>query len=394
MELPTILDDRYQLTECIGEGGMAEVYLGTDIRLKRDIAVKVLRPQYSSDKQFLDRFLDEARAMAGFSHPNIVNVYDAGRERGRSYIVMEYVPGTDLRKLIKERGALPVEQALKIIEQVAQGVAAAHNKNIVHRDIKPGNVLITPDGTAKVADFGIARAVSDSKQLTEPGVVWGTTAYLSPEQIRGDTATPASDVYSIGVVLYEMLSGKPPFQGEDRVAIALQHLHDDPPPLGEKNPKVPRGVEYLISRAMSKQTSQRYGDAAEFARAIRGYLNAGSESTVPQSAIQRPARPQQQSQPSPQTRQPARRRSTTSGAPSSSSQREQRVRRRSPAPARAQQTSSPGVDWFGILLGVVALLMVLGLVPLYALVYNRIGGLGNTGAVIQPYVFLAALHLL
>lgn len=393
MELPTILDDRYQLTERIGEGGMAEVFLGTDIRLKRDIAVKVLRPQYSSDKQFLDRFLDEARAMAGFSHPNIVNVYDAGRERGRSYIVMEYVPGTDLRNLIKERGPLPIEQALKVIEQVAQGVAAAHSKDIVHRDIKPGNVLITPDGAVKVADFGIARAVSDSKQLTEPGVVWGTTAYLSPEQIRGDTATPASDVYSIGVVLYEMLSGKPPFQGEDRVAIALQHLHDEPTPLSEKNPKVPRGIEYIINRAMSKQASQRYSDADEFARAIRGYLNAGSDSTVPQE-IQRPVHPPQQSQSVTQTRQPARRRSTTSGTLSSSSQRQQHARRRTPGSVQAQQAASPGIDWFGIFLGILALLMVLGLVPLYALVYNSINTLSDIGAVIQPYVFLAAVYLL
>lgn len=388
MEIPTVLDDRYQLTERIGEGGMAEVYLGTDIRLKRDIAVKVLRPQYSSDKQFLDRFLDEARAMAGFSHPNIVNVYDAGRERGRSYIVMEYVAGTDLRKLIKQRGALSVEQAMKIAEQVAQGVAAAHNKHIVHRDIKPGNVLITPDGDVKVADFGIARAVSDSKHLTEPGVVWGTTAYLSPEQIRGDAATPASDVYSMGVVLYEMLSGKPPFQGEDRVAIALQHLHDAPTSLSEKNPKVPRGVENLINRAMAKEPSQRYSTADEFARAIRMYLDAGNDSTIAQSAMPQAARPQQRQQPA-ATQPPPRRRSTTTGAPSSSSRR-QRPR----ASARAQPAPSPGIDWFGIALGIIALLMVLGLVPLYALVYQELTGGSGTGAVIQPYVFLAALHLL
>lgn len=393
MELPTILDDRYQLTERIGEGGMAEVYLGTDIRLKRDIAVKVLRPQYSSDKQFLDRFLDEARAMAGFSHPNIVNVYDAGRERGRSYIVMEYVPGTDLRRLLKERGALPVKDALQIAEQVSQGVAAAHRKGIVHRDIKPGNVLITPDGDVKVADFGIARAVSDSKHLTEPGVVWGTTAYLSPEQIRGDGATPSSDVYSIGVVLYEMLAGSPPFQGEDRVAIALQHLHDAPPRLSERNPHVPRGVEYMIDRAMAKAPEQRFEDADAFVQVLRGYLRAGRESTVPQTAISRPEQPQQ----APAQPRESRRRSTTAGAP------HRHMQVRSPAPqARAvtptrtpAQHGSPGIDWFGVALGIIALLMVLGLVPLYALVYQRITATaGDLGGVMQPTVFLAALHLL
>lgn len=393
MEQITILDERYRLNERIGEGGMAEVYLGTDVRLGREVAIKILRRQYASDRRFLDRFLQEARAMAGFSHPNIVNVYDVGREDRRYYIVMEYVPGTDLRHLLKERGPLPVNEVLSIAEQIAQGVAAAHKKGIVHRDIKPGNVLITPAGDVKVADFGIARAISEAQHLTEPGVVWGTTAYLSPEQIRGNAATPASDAYSIGVVLYEMLAGRPPFQGEDRVAIALQHLHEQPPKLRELNPKVPPGVEYLVNKALSKAPEDRFGDAEAFARAISGYLRAGTETTVPQSAIQRPIRQEPYSASS--TRLTQRR----NEAPSSTRGRRRSSQsprsRRAPATARPTPHPTPGIDWLGIMLGIVALLMVLGLVPLYALVYQRItGAAGGLIGVIYPYVFVTALGLL
>lgn len=393
METPVILDQRYRLTERIGEGGMAEVYRGTDLRLGREVAVKILRPQYASDQKFLERFLQEARAMASFSHPNIVNVYDVGREGRRYYIVMEYVPGTDLRRLIQERAPLPVQQALEIARQIAAGVGAAHRKGIVHRDIKPGNVLITPTGEAKVADFGIARAMTDTQHLTEPGVVWGTTAYLSPEQIRGEPATPASDVYAIGVVLFEMLTGRTPFQGEDRVAIALQHLHEPPPKLSTLNPRVPPSVERLVERMLAKDPAQRFATADDVASVIFHLLHASSEATAavpvtrPPVTSPPPAGPRAE----PFTRPPQRPASAAS-TPSAGSARRGHVRPPRPAPPPAATTVTPGIDWLGVLLGILALLAILGLIPLYALVYQRI--VGSVGSVIQPTVFLISLALL
>lgn len=264
------LDDRYQLSNRLGEGGMAEVYLADDLRLGRQVAVKILRPQYASEKNLLERFLNEARSIAGFNHPNLVAVYDVGRDQRDYYIVMEYVPGEDLRKILERAKNLPVHRALEVAQQMSQGIGYAHRRGLVHRDVKPGNILITPDWRVKVADFGIAKALA-SAGLTEPGVVWGTTSYLSPEQIRGEQATFASDVYAIGIVLYEIISGVPPFQGEDRVAIALQHLDKEPPPF-DKKLKVPEPVEALVHRALAKDPSIRYKNATEMARAIQGLL--------------------------------------------------------------------------------------------------------------------------
>ncbi len=398
METPIILDQRYRLTERIGEGGMAEVYRGTDLRLGREVAVKILRPQYASDQKFLERFLQEARAMASFSHPNIVNVYDVGREGRRYYIVMEYVPGTDLRHLIRKRAPLSVQEALEIARQIAAGVGAAHRKGIVHRDIKPGNVLITPSGEAKVADFGIARAITNTQHLTEPGVVWGTTAYLSPEQIRGEPATPASDVYAIGVVLFEMLTGRTPFQGEDRVAIALQHLHEPPPKLSKLNPRVPPSVERLVERMLSKDPAQRFANADDVANVIFHLLHASSEATAAIPITRPPVSTPSTSQPPPaqpnaETFMRRRQRRTAVSTPSPGiPRRQQPVSPSRVAAPPPTATPSLGVDWLGVFLGILALLAVLGLIPLYALVYQRITG--AVGSVIQPTVFLMGLTLL
>lgn len=397
METPVVLDRRYRLTERIGEGGMAEVYRGTDLRLGREVAVKILRPQYASDQKFLERFLQEARAMASFSHPNIVNVYDVGREGRRYYIVMEYVPGTDLRRLLQQRGRLPVREALEIARQIAAGVGAAHRKGIVHRDIKPGNVLITPAGEAKVADFGIARAMTATHHLTEPGVVWGTTAYLSPEQIRGEAATPSSDVYAIGVVLFEMLAGRTPFQGEDRVAIALQHLNELPPKLSQLNPRVPPSVERLVERMLAKDPAQRFATADEVASVIFHLLHASTDATAAVPVVSTP--PVVTPTPTPAEQPPGqafmqrrpRRTHNASGQPSPALERVS-ARTARPSPSPAARRRSPGVDWLGIFLGLLALLAVLGLIPLYALVYQRIAG--SVGSVMQPVVFLIASGLL
>ncbi|MCZ7570903.1 MAG: protein kinase [Ardenticatenaceae bacterium] len=379
MEEPIFLNDRYKLTERLGEGGMAEVYRGQDLRLGRDVAVKMLRPQYAGDQTFLQRFLGEARSLAGFSHPNIVNVYDVGKDGRRYYIVMEYVPGSDLRQILQKRSRLPVKQALNIARQVALGVGYAHRKGLVHRDIKPGNVLITPGGEAKVADFGIAKAMS-SANLTEPGVVWGTTAYLSPEQVRGEPATPASDVYSIGVVLYEVLAGRVPFTGEDRVAIALQHLHDTPAALTELNPRVPRGVEFLVQKALAKNPADRYPNADDLARALGEYLRAGTDLTAPREALpaRAPATAVAAAPATLQRRPPA---PVVGRADDLARQRERRAARLEGGNAVALQAPESRIDWATLALAIVAAVLVFGLVPLYMAVYAHITG--------EPLPFLA-----
>lgn len=384
MQLPQTIDNRYRIVELIGEGGMAQVYRGDDLRLGREVAIKILRPQYANERTFVERFVQEARAMAGFSHPNIVNVFDVGRTGASPYIVMEYVDGIDLRRKLQQEGRLSIGEALEIARQVAEGVGAAHRKGIVHRDIKPGNILIASDGRVKVADFGIARAMADAQHLTEPGVVWGTTAYLSPEQIRGETATPASDVYAIGVLLYEMLTGQTPFQGEDRVAVALKHLNDPPPPLHELNPRVPPGLERLVLRMLSKDPAQRPADANEVARLLRAYQNMGNEATAVTPRIQTPTTPPRQAAAARSAPPPKATRTSTPGYRTAPVRAEPQ-RRAEPQPG------APGVDWVGILLGILAMLAVLGLIPLYALVYreltssNLLGWLSDTATVLSIF---------
>ncbi|GAP62051.1 serine/threonine protein kinase [Ardenticatena maritima] len=384
MQLPQTIDNRYRIVELIGEGGMAQVYRGDDLRLGREVAIKILRPQYANERTFVERFVQEARAMAGFSHPNIVNVFDVGRTGASPYIVMEYVDGIDLRRKLQQEGRLSIGEALEIARQVAEGVGAAHRKGIVHRDIKPGNILIASDGRVKVADFGIARAMADAQHLTEPGVVWGTTAYLSPEQIRGETATPASDVYAIGVLLYEMLTGQTPFQGEDRVAVALKHLNEPPPPLHELNPRVPPGLERLVLRMLSKDPAQRPADANEVARLLRAYQNMGNEATAVTPRIQTPTTPPRQAA-------AARSAPPPKAAPTSTPDYRTAPVRAEPQRRAEPQPGTPGVDWVGVLLGILAMLAVLGLIPLYALVYreltssNLLGWLNDTATVLSIF---------
>jgi serine/threonine-protein kinase len=382
-----MLDERYKLYERLGEGGMAEVFRAEDLRLGREVAVKVLRPQYAAEKSFLERFINEARSMAGFSDPNLVNVYDVGRSGQRYYIVMEYVPGADLRQKLQRSGSLPTRQALDIARQMAQGIGYAHKKGLVHRDIKPGNILITPTGEVKVADFGIAKAMA-SVGLTEPGIVWGTTAYLSPEQVRGEAATPASDVYAMGVVLYEMLAGRPPFQGEDRVAIALKHLKDEPPPFDEAL-QVPRGVEFLVRKALAKEPQERYSNAEEMARALGEYLRAGADAMAARPIVQPEeptgARPSNGTRAAlhdaPTALRPASTITAQGASPAAQAATElraQRAARRHAAqaaeprgrsmprelpPEAAQQRA--GLDWGTMLLGVVAGVLALGLIPFW-----------------------------
>lgn len=263
----TVLANRYRIQGKIGEGGMAVVYRALDVVLRRVVAIKVLRPQYAGDEEFVDRFLREAQAAASLSHPNVVNIFDVGREGDIHYIVLEYVQGKNLKDVVRERGFLSPRRAALIARAVARALEAAHERGLVHRDIKPHNILITPEGRVKVADFGLARAAS-SATLTETGKVIGSVHYFSPEQARGEAVGPASDIYSLGVVLYEMVTGMRPFQGDSPIAVALKHLYEEPVPPRQVNPQIPAWLEQVILRAMAKNPADRFPSATALAEAL------------------------------------------------------------------------------------------------------------------------------
>ncbi|RLC91404.1 MAG: Stk1 family PASTA domain-containing Ser/Thr kinase [Chloroflexi bacterium] len=273
-----LLNNRYRLVELVGSGGMAVVYKGVDTLLQRRVAVKVLREAFASDPAFLTRFQREARAAANLDHPNIVTVYDVGQDGDRHYIVMEYVDGQDLKTLIRQKGHLSVDETLDIAIQVCAGVGHAHKASIIHCDIKPQNVLVTRDGRAKVTDFGIARALSESG-LTESETVWGSPLYFSPEQALGEPPSPASDVYSIGIMMYEMLAGAPPFQAEKPAALALMHMREEPPPLAARNPQVPPQLEWIIRKVLAKEPAARYRTASQLAHVLEEYRERGEQMT-------------------------------------------------------------------------------------------------------------------
>jgi serine/threonine-protein kinase len=270
---------RYRVTEKIGSGGMAEVYKAVDEVLGRTVAVKVLHAHYAADPGFVARFRQEAQAAANLSHPGIVNIYDWGQDDSTYYIVMEYVHGTDLKEVVTERGAL---DPLKVAEYGAQACAAlsvAHGYDIIHRDIKPHNIVLTPDGTIKVMDFGIARA--GNTQMTQTGSVLGTAHYVSPEQAQGRTLTATSDLYSLGVVLYELATGRVPFDADTPVAVALKQVNDEPVPPRQLNPQIPSGLEAVIMRALSKNPSDRYSSAEEMRRDLTRVASGRTVEAVP-----------------------------------------------------------------------------------------------------------------
>lgn len=257
-----VLGNRYEIQQVLGEGGMAKVFLGTDRVLSRTVAVKVLSPQYAEDQQFVARFRREAQAAAALNHPNIVSVFDTGSTGNVHYIVMEYVQGRTLQDLLREESRLTPERSTEIGEAVARALSAAHAKGLVHRDIKPGNIMITREGQVKVMDFGIARATS-SDTVTQTAAVLGTAAYLSPEQAQGETVDGRSDIYSLGVVMYEMLTGRQPFTGESPVSIAYRHVTEDPVPPSRLNPDVPEALDAIVLKAMAKSADDRYQNAQE-----------------------------------------------------------------------------------------------------------------------------------
>ncbi len=264
-----VFNNRYRLDNKLGEGGMATVYCGTDTLLRRRVAIKVLRRDYASDQEFVRRFYQEAESAAKLSHPNIVNTYDVGREGDTYYIVMELVDGPSLAEIIAADGRLPEPVALDYAAQVCNGLAYAHRQGLLHRDIKPANILITKDDVVKLSDFGIARAVSQQTMtMTRPGMVMGSVYYLSPEQAQGLELTEASDLYSVGVVLYQMLTGKLPFTGESPVTVALKHISDPAPPL-DPSAGVSPALASIVSKLLQKQPENRFGSASEVASALR-----------------------------------------------------------------------------------------------------------------------------
>ena len=275
-----ILDQRYEILEHIGSGGMADVYKAHDTILDRMVAVKILHAQLAGDEDFLRNFRLEARGAARLSHPNIVGIYDVGEDEGQHYIVMEYVAGETLKKRIQREKCLPVKESLRIAKEIAKALREAHKNNLVHCDIKPHNILVTPDGRVKVADFGIARAVTSST-VTFGGNVVGSVHYFSPEQAKGTKITPKSDVYSLGIVLYEMLTGELPFTGETTVSIALKHLQEEPLSVCQRNKALPTMVEAVVQKAMAKDPADRpdsdgFIDDIEHAERFLGFA-AGNE---------------------------------------------------------------------------------------------------------------------
>ena len=254
------INDRYEIIRSIGEGGMANVYLGYDTILDRNVAIKVLRGDLSNDEKFVRRFQREALSASSLAHPNIVEMYDVGEDNGLYYIVMEYIEGKTLKQLLKKRGTLTLSEAIDIMLQLTDGMAHAHDSYIIHRDLKPQNIMIKDDGQIKITDFGIAMALN-STQLTQTNSVMGSVHYLPPEQASGKGCTIKSDIYSMGIIFYELLSGSLPFRGDNAVEIALKHMRDPLPSLREDNPAIPQSIENIIRKATAKNPKNRYEDA-------------------------------------------------------------------------------------------------------------------------------------
>jgi eukaryotic-like serine/threonine-protein kinase len=262
---------RYELEELVGHGGMSSVYKAHDSLLERNVALKVLHEQYNADEEFVERFKREARSVAQLQHPNIVTVIDRGEEDGRQYIVFEYIDGENLKEHVVKKGRLDVGEALEIGAEVARALAFAHQHGLVHRDVKPQNVLLNGDGRAKVTDFGIARSV-DVEGMTSTGMVLGTSNYIAPEQASGQPVDAYTDVYALGVVLYELLAGEVPFPGESFVAVAMKHVHEPPPNLLEKRPEVPLRVAGAVDRALEKDPDERFPTMDAFAAELEACL--------------------------------------------------------------------------------------------------------------------------
>lgn len=289
-----VLGNRYQLIQAIGNGGMAVVYHARDLMLERPVAIKILRQDYSKNDAFRERFRLEAKAAANLSHPNIVTVHDFGFDSDRLFLVMEYVPGTDLKSILKERVRLPIDEAVNITIQAAQGIGYAHRAGLIHCDVKPHNVLVTPDRRVKVTDFGIARAMASIQPDEKHDVVWGSPLYFAPEQAAGGPPSPASDVYSLGVVLYELVTGRLPFNSSDPAELARMHREAVPIPPRKLNPEIPLALEQIIMKVLAKEPAARYRTADQLSRVLTSFLQNFSH---PSERVETTARSTEHSQP-------------------------------------------------------------------------------------------------
>jgi eukaryotic-like serine/threonine-protein kinase len=278
LSVTPLLGKRYQLLQTVATGGMAIVYKAQDIWLERPVAIKILRKDYSSDAAFRQRFHHEAKAAANLVHPNIVTVFDFGLDSASLFIVMEFVPGSDLKTIIKEHGPFRPEEALPLIIQACAGIGYAHRSGLVHCDIKPQNMLVTPDHRLKVTDFGIARALASISEDEQNEIVWGSPQYFSPEQAAGTAPSPASDVYSIGVILYEMLTGRLPFIASDALDLARMHREARPTPPHRINPLIPLELEQILLKVLSKEPSARYRTADQLGRVLENFSQKLSSS--------------------------------------------------------------------------------------------------------------------
>lgn len=349
-----LLNNRYQLLERLGAGGMSDVFRARDLMLERSVAIKVLHENYSNDTAFQQRFRQEARAAANLSHPNIVTVHDFGLDHGQLFIVMEHIPGKDLKTLLRQRGRYSVEEAIPLMVQACAGIGYAHRAGLVHCDIKPHNMIVTPDGRLKVTDFGIARALSTISPDERADVVWGSPQYFSPEQAVGEPPSPASDVYSLGVVLYEVLTGALPFTAPTSEELARMHLEMPPIPPSEYVPDIPSALEQIVLKVLAKEPAARYRTADQLGRVL---LRFGTQRDSPAPAL-----------------------SLTPEAASTYQQPDATVAAQpppppAPAPRRSEPVASPidfsvpEIDWTSVILGLIAILAVGGLIPFWIYIF-------------------------
>lgn len=389
----TVLNGRYKLLERVGSGGMSVVYKAHDLSLGRLVAVKMLHDSLTGDEGFLLRFRQEAHAAANLQHQNIVTVHDIGQDGHRHYIVMEFVDGRTLKQLIRQQAKIgrpmPINRALDLIIQVCNGIGYAHRAHLVHCDVKPQNILVTRDDRVKVADFGIARAISEASQQHDARA-WGTPQYFSPEQASGLPPTPASDVYAIGVMLFELLTLQLPFLAESHTAYALKHIHETPPNVSSLNPNVPPQLEQIVAKILAKEPAGRYRTAGQLARILTTYRQSSQEETgpvYPPTAVATPAVPVSEQKTQLHYYVPPRQdehkpdEDTRPNIPISPSpqplppQREPVTAYNPPAPLHLTVTpESVETDWIAISLGITALILLLGLIPLWFIVWRAYAG--------------------
>lgn len=381
MNTPSLLNNRYQIEGRIGTGGMAEVFRARDLTLERTVAIKLLKEDFSTEASFRERFRQEAKAAANLSHPNIVTIHDFGFDDKQIFIVMEYVPGTDLKTILESRGKLSVDEALTLIIQACAGVGYAHRAGLVHCDVKPHNMIVTPDQRLKVTDFGIARALASIHSGEVSHVVWGSPQYFSPEQAAGLPPTPATDVYGLGVVLYEMLTGRLPFIASSAAELAHMHRNVPPTPPSQFNPLIPPVLEQACLKVLSKEPSARYRTADQFGRVLIS-LSRSLKSSAPLVASTQKSSLEEFHPPAIQSSQAAH---SSQSHPSLMGQPARQpashssvTRTASPDPDRpVHQSSGMDIDWLTWGLVLLTVISIGGLVPFWVwiyLLYNPPGG--------------------